>query len=166
MDEARVGQKGRTGFRRWVRGERPRGLRDRRFGWAYPSGAVRPATGGDFALVLPEVSTAAMRTFLERFAGDLADDAHAVLVPDRAGRHGSRGPAVPPNVTLAPLPSCAPGLNPVERIWLFLRERFLSRRLPQNYEGIASACREAWNALTPRRLRSLCALPWPAKASS
>jgi hypothetical protein len=166
MDEARVGQKGRAGFRWWVRGERPRGLRDRRFGRASLSGAVRPATGGDFALVLPEVSTAAMPTFLERFAGDLAEDAHAVLVPDRAGRHGSRGPAVPPSITLAPLPSCAPGLNPVERIWLFLRERLLPHRLLQNHEGIASACREAWNALTPRRLRSLCALPWLAKASS
>jgi transposase len=73
---------------------------------------------------------------------------------------------VPPNVTLAPLPSCAPGLNPVERIWLFLRERLLSHRLLQNHEGIVGACREAWNALTPRRLRSLCALPWLAKASS
>lgn len=54
MDEARVGQKGRTGFCWWVRGERPRGLCDRRFEWAYLFGAVRPATGDDFALVLPE----------------------------------------------------------------------------------------------------------------
>ena len=31
MDEARVGQKGRTTHRWWVRGERPPGLADRRF---------------------------------------------------------------------------------------------------------------------------------------
>ena len=89
MDEARVGQKGRTGFRWWVRGERPRGLCDRRFEWAYLFGAVRPATGADFALVLPEVSTGAMQTFLDHFAASLAEEAHAVLVLDRAGWHGS-----------------------------------------------------------------------------
>ena len=38
MDEARVGQKGRTGFRWGIRGERRRGLCDRRFDWAYESG--------------------------------------------------------------------------------------------------------------------------------
>ena len=31
MDEARVGQKGRTGFRWWIKGERPRGVCDRGF---------------------------------------------------------------------------------------------------------------------------------------
>ena len=31
LDAARVGQKGRTGYRWWLRGERPRGLCDRRF---------------------------------------------------------------------------------------------------------------------------------------
>ena len=63
-----VGQKGRTGYRWWLRGERPHGLCDRRFDWTYLYAAVRPATGDGFALVLPEVSTEAMSTFLERFA--------------------------------------------------------------------------------------------------
>jgi putative transposase len=166
MDEARVGQKGRTGFRWWVRGERPRGLCDKRFEWAYPFGAVRPATGGDFALVLPEVSTGAMRPFLDHFASGVADDAHAILVLGRAGWHGSRGLAAPPNITLAPLPPYAPELNPVERIWLFLRERLLSRRLLEGYDAIVTACRGAWNAPTPDRLRSLCAFPWIAQVSS
>jgi Winged helix-turn helix len=41
MDEARVGQKGRTGHRWWIRGERPPGLGDRRFASAYIFAAVR-----------------------------------------------------------------------------------------------------------------------------
>jgi transposase len=129
-------------------------------------GAVRPATGADFALVLPEVSTAAMQSFLDHFAATLAGDAHAVLVLDRAGRHGSRSLVVPPNVTLAPLPSYAPELNPVERVWLFLRERFLSHRLLEGYDAIVTACCEAWNPLTPERIRSLSAFPWLSKVSS
>jgi len=50
-DEARVGSKGRTGHRWWLRGERPRGLRQIGCEWAFPFGAVRPATGEGFALV-------------------------------------------------------------------------------------------------------------------
>ena len=59
----------------------------------------------------------------------------------------SRSLVVPPNITLAPLPPYAPELNPVERVWLFLRERLLSHRLLDSYDGIVSACCEAWNTL-------------------
>ncbi|HQS45864.1 MAG TPA: hypothetical protein PK706_05540 [Xanthobacteraceae bacterium] len=64
MGEARIGQKGRTGHRWWMRGQRPRGLCDRRFASAYIFAAVRPATGEEFALALPRVCTEAMDRFL------------------------------------------------------------------------------------------------------
>ena len=73
---------------------------------------------------------------------------------------------MPSNVTLVPLPPYAPELNPMERVWPFLRERFLSHRLLDGYEAIVAACCEAWNALTPHRLRSLCAFPWIRKVAS
>jgi len=165
-DEARVGLKGRTGYRWWVRGERPRGLRQIGYEWAFLFGAVRPATGESFALVLPEVSTAATQVFLDRFAATRRPDVQVVLVLDQAGWHGSRSLAVPANVTLVPLPPYAPELNPVERVWLFLRERFLSHRVLDGYDAIVEACCEAWNALTPERLRSLTAYPWIAKVAS
>ncbi len=47
--------------------------------------------------------------------------------------------AGPGNVTPLPLPPCAPELNPVERVWLCLRERFLSHRLLDD-NAIVDAC--------------------------
>ncbi len=79
MDEARVGQKGRTCHRWWVKGQRPPGLADRRFASASIFAAVRPATGEDFALVLPWVSTAAIGPFLADFAQTLPEDTHAAF---------------------------------------------------------------------------------------
>jgi transposase len=166
MDEARVGQKGRTGFRWWIKGERPRGLCDRRFDWAYIFGAVRPATGEDFALVLPAVSTAAMGTFLAEFARTIPANSHAVIVLDQAGWHGSRRLRVPDRITLVALPSYAPELNPIEGVWLHLREHFLSHRVLESSDEIVMACCEAWNSLTAERLRSLCNHPWIAKVTS
>ncbi len=73
---------------------------DQRYTWIHLSAAVRPATGDSFALVLPQVSTAAMNEFLAQFAATLAEDGHAVLVLGRAGWHRARKLAVPRNSTL------------------------------------------------------------------
>ena len=73
--------------------------------------------------------------------------------------------AVPPNVTLVPLPPCSPQLNPMGRVWLYLRERFLSLRLMEGYDAIVDACCIAWNAIADDadRIRSLCRYPYIQK---
>ena len=121
---------------------------------------MRPATGDAFALVLPRVSTCAMQAFLDRFARRLAADEHAALVLDRAGWHVARALRVPRNVTLVPLPPYAPELNPVERVWLHLRERHLSHRLLGGYDAIVDALCSAWNQLSAERLSSLASFPY------
>lgn len=42
----------------------------------------------------------------------------------------------------------SPELNPVERIWLYLRERFLSHQLLNDCDAVIQAGGDAWNALT------------------
>ena len=87
---------------------------------------------------------------------------HAALVLDRAGWHGARRLGVPDNVTLVPLPAYSPELSPVERVWLYLRERFLSHRVLDGYEAVLDAACRAWNALAdePGRLTSLTGYPY------
>ena len=160
QDEMRFGQKGRVCHRWYTRGQRPSGLCDRRYTWAHLFAAVCPATGQDFALVLPEVSTRAMQAFLDRFAAQLAPDEHAVLALDQAGWHKARALRAPDNVTLVSLPPYAPELNPVERVWLYLRERHLSHRLLDTYRAIVDALCHAWKQLTPERLKSLTDYPY------
>jgi transposase len=168
MDEARVGQKGRPCHRRWSKGRRPPGRCDRRFGRACPFAAVEPATGKEVALVLPQANAAAMSLFLAELAAGPAEDVHAVLVLDGAGWHAARALVVPPNTTLVPPPPYSPELNPVERVWLYLRERFLSLRVFADYRTIVDACCAAWNRLVaePGRLCSPCDQPWIRKVSS
>jgi hypothetical protein len=162
MDEARVGQKGRLCHRWWARGRRTPGRCDGRFAWAYLFAVVEPATGADVALVLPEATTAAMNLFLAAFAAALPGDVHAALVLDGAGWHGGHALVVPANVTLVPLPPYSPELNPVERVWLYLRERFLSHRLLDGYKAVLDAPCDAWNTLAAEtgRLTSLIAYPY------
>ncbi len=76
--------------------------------------------------------------------------------------------AISDSVTPVELPPYSPELNPVERVWLYLRERFLSLRVPDDTEAIIEACCQVWNAPTAEldRLRSLSAYPWIMKVGS
>ncbi len=123
---------------------------------------MRPATGDDVTLVLPCVNAEVMDLFLAHFADTVDSDAHAVMMLDGAGWHDARALTVPDNVTLALLPPYSPELNPVERVWLYLRERFLSLRVLDDTDAIIDACCQAWLALIaePQRMQSLCAYPW------
>jgi transposase len=141
---------------------RPPGLADKRFASLHLFAACRPGADQAFALALPEASTASMSVFLERFARELEPGVHVVLLLDQAGWHGSRQLRVPDTITPVSLPAYSPELNPVERVWLYLRERFLSHRVLDGYAAVLDAACRAWNALLsePGRLASLTAYPY------
>jgi hypothetical protein len=168
QDEARVGQKGAT-TRQWARrGTRPRQTRDHRFEAAYLFAAVCPERDEAVALILPAVNAAAMGLHLAEISARVAADAHAVVVLDQAGWHMAGDLAVPPNLSLLPLPAYSPELNPVENVWQFLRHTFLNTRVFADYGAILEACCRAWTALLaiPGRLRSITARDWAKPVSS
>jgi hypothetical protein len=158
----RIGQKGRTCHRWYERGVRPPGLADKRFASLYPFAACRPGTDQAFALALPEATATTMHLFLAGFAEQLEPAAHAALILDQAGWHGSRRLTVPGNITLLPRPASSPELKPVERVWLHLRERFLSHRVLDGYAAVLDAACRAWSSLAAEqgRLASLTAYPY------
>jgi transposase len=49
------------------------------------------------------------------------------------------------NITLLPLPPKSPELNPVENIWQFMRDNWLSNRVFKSYDDILDHCCFAWN---------------------
>lgn len=111
---------------------------------------------------MPYVNTEAMQVFLDRFAATIGDDEHVAMVLDQAGWHASGALRMPDNVTLVPLPPYSPELNPVERVWLHLKARFLSLRLLNDYKAIVTAASRAWRRLRrdTGRLTSLTSYPW------
>ena len=161
-DEARVGQQG-TLTRVWAkRGSRPRAPRDRRYTWAWLFGAVCPERRTGVAVVMPEVNLAAMEAHLAAVSERVSPGAHAVLVLDGAGWHSSPRLRVPDNISLLPLPRYAPELNPVENVWEYLRQNWLSHRVWDSYEAIVAACCDAWNALmrSPEQIASITTRSW------
>ena len=162
QDEARVGQKNGI-TRRWARrGSRPSAPKDQRTKSAYIYGAICPAEGKAAGLVLPRCNSEGMTLHLAEIAATVAPGAHAVLLLDQAGWHGSGALIVPPNITLMPLPSKCPELNPVENIWQFMRDNWLSNRIFKSYDDILDQCCFAWNRLAdqPWRIMSIGLPKW------
>jgi transposase len=150
QDEARIGQKNKI-TRRWAkRGTRPVAPRDQRTASAYIFGAICPQEGKGAALILPRCNTEAMTLHLAEIAAAVAPGAHAVLLLDQAGWHLSDELVVPANITLLPLPPKCPELNPVENIWQFMRDNWLSNRVFHSYANIVDHCCHAWNKLVAR----------------
>lgn len=138
-------------------------VRDNRHDSAYLFGALCPERASGAAIIMPAANTAAMNAHLKEISTQVSPGAHAVLVCDRAGWH-QRGQRLraPPNITLLPLPSYTPELNPMENAWDYLRGNKLSMKVWDTYEAIVTACRDAWHFLIgdPKRIKSLAHRDW------
>ena len=77
-----------------------------------------------------------MQLHLNEISRNITEGAHAVLLLDRAGWHTTSKLVVPENITPIFLPSRAPELNPVENIWQYLRQNWLSNTVFENYDAI------------------------------
>jgi len=111
---------------------------------------------------MPFADTEAMQAHLAEIGRAVDPGAHAVLMLDQAGWHMSARLVVPDNITLLPLPPRSPELNPVENVWQFMRDNWLSNRIFRSYEDIVDHCCEAWNKLVdqPWRIMTLGRREW------
>jgi transposase len=162
QDEARIGQKNGL-VRQWARrGTRPRQPADQRYNNAYLFGAICPARGVGAALALPYADIDMMQLHLDEISRNVAAGAHAVLLLDRAGWHTTCKLDMPANITPIFLPSRAPELNPVENVWQYLRQNWLSNTVFENYDAIVDAACNAWRRLTaePDKITSIGMREW------
>ena len=130
--------------------------------WAYIFGAICPRKGKGAGLVLPYCDIRAMNDHLKEVSIAVDAGAHAVLILDQAGWHTTPKLDVPDNITLLFLPPRAPELNPVENVWQFMRDNWLSNRVFADYDDIVEHCCAAWNKLVdqPWKIISIGMRDW------
>lgn len=162
MDEARFGQQGSL-TKVWAeKGTRPTAVKQTRYEWAYLYAAVDPLTGDSSAILSRHVDVDVMNAFLGVLSSEVGLNDHVVLILDQAGWHVSKSLKVPANMTLLHLPPYSPELNPVERLWLYLKSHYLSNRVYADYDDIIRVGGDAYRAVEPQRelLKSICAADW------
>jgi transposase len=112
--------------------------------------------------MLPRADIPAMQRHLDEISRTVARRAHAVVLMDRAGWHRTDKLKVPNNLTIILLPSRSPELNPVENVWQYLRQNWLSNRVFETYDAILDAGCDAWNRLIaqPETIMSIGMRDW------
>jgi transposase len=112
--------------------------------------------------MLPEANIRAMQMHLDEISRTVAARAHAVVLMDRAGWHKTDKLKIPKNLTIILLPSRSPELNPVENVWQYLRQNWLSNSVFEDYQAILDAGCDAWNKLVanPQTIMSIGLRDW------
>ncbi|GAB6052852.1 hypothetical protein JCM17960_16720 [Magnetospira thiophila] len=85
-----------------------------------------------------------------------------MLLMARAGWHTTGELKMPRNISPIFLPPRSPELNPVENIWQYMRQNWLSNRVFDSYDAIVEACCDAWNRLVdkPWKIMSIGLRDW------
>lgn len=90
--------------------------------YRYLYGAVSPADGELFSLVLPYTNTICMNVFLRELSKAYPNET-ILLVVYNAAWHSSGALQIPENIQLYPLLPYTPELNPIEMLWDEIREK-------------------------------------------
>ncbi len=103
-----------------------------------------------------------MQLHLDEISRHVEKGAHAVLIMDRAGWHTTANLNMPRNITPIFLPSRAPESNPVENVWQYMRQNWLSNRVFEGYDTIIDAACGAWRELIerPKTITSIGMREW------
>ncbi len=123
---------------------------------AYIIGAVNPSSGQKYSLLFDGLDSRVVNEFLLGLSGEIQPRRHVILFVDGASWHSAEDLQVPANITLYFLPPYSPELNPIERLWNYLKSNFLSRKIFSDLENIFDVGSQAWEMLTPSIIQSVC----------
>ncbi len=160
QDEARFGQQGKI-YRIWARkNTRPKRLKQCGFEFCYILGAVNPVSGKKVGLLFSTIDSDVFNIHLKMISRQLKEKRHALVIIDNAGFHRAKNVKVPKNITLLRLPPYSPELNPVERIWAWLKSHYIGNRVFEGFKDMLEIGCLAWGNLSTRHVKSICRTSW------
>jgi transposase len=121
----------------------------------YCYSCVAPCSGESFTLFLPEVNTDMMNIFLDELSKEYPGK-EIIIALDQAGWHKAKDLKHPDTVSFIYLPSYSPELNPVEKLWQWLRKEVTHNALFRTLEEMMDALEQEIRCLTSDRLAQLC----------
>ena len=155
FDESRFGLQpfiGRCWARKGVRVSAPVNPNYQNF---YVYSCVSPITGDAFSLFLPWVNTEMMNLYLSELSA-VFPEKKILLIWDQAGWHKSKSLKLPENITLKSLPAYSPELNPVEKLWQWLKKHVCRNRLFKDLDDLMNTLSDTLKDLLPSRFMDLC----------
>jgi len=155
FDETRFGTHSNIGHGWFPQGSRTAVKIKLGFQNFYAYSGVNPVSGEDFSLLLPYVNTECLNLFLSEMSENLKNQ-EIILVMDGASWHKSVGLNVPWNIQIVYLPPYSPELNPVERLWHYIKSNTIKNKIYENLLVLEEAICECIKNLNPTIIKSIC----------
>lgn len=156
FDEGRFGLQS-TVMRVWAEKGKPLEIKVKQgYKNFYIYSAVCPHTGDAFTLFMPEVNTDMMNVYVKELSQNFANK-NIMLIMDQASWHKSADLIKATNIKFKFLPPYSPELNPVEKLWWWLRKEKTHNELFKNLDAMMEALAIEFQKLTHTRIKTLCA---------
>lgn len=152
-DETRMGLKTLSGRKITRRGIKPKGKVQWQFKATYLYGVVEPATGEHFFYEFTHLNTDCFQVFLNLVSEHFSDSI-LIIQLDQAGCHRAKRLQLPANIILLFQPSHAPETNPIERVWLHLKQG-LRWKLPKNLDELRAFITQRLKEMTQTVIAAL-----------
>jgi len=122
----------------------------------YIYSSVCPCTGDSFSLFMPEVNTEMMNVYLKELSKTFPDK-NIMLIMDQASWHKSDDLMKFKNIKFNLLPPYSPELNPIEKLWWWLRKEKTHNKVFKTLDAMMDALEIEFKNLTHARFKTLCA---------
>jgi transposase len=119
--------------------------------WLY--GVVEPLSGWHFTQSYPHLDSENFQQFIDALSGQLGDDL-AIIQLDQAGAHMTSSLRWPENLLPVCQPAHSPELNPIERLWQFIKAQIKGEHFA-TLEQLRQRLHHVLEQLTPERIISL-----------
>lgn len=158
VDESRIGLFTIQRRQLTACGIQPQGRIQWQFDYRWCYGAVEPLSGELFLLEFSHLDSACFGAYLQQFAARYPKDLHLIQL-DNSMAHQAQNLQVPQNIVLIFQPPYCPEVNPIERLWLALKDA-LRWRLWQDLGELQTAISQWVERLTRRQVKSLTSWGW------
>jgi hypothetical protein len=125
----------------------------------YLYSAANPKTGEEFTLLLPNVNIDCMNVFLGEFV-KFIKNRKIVIVMDGAGWHKSDKLTFPRNIRIIIQPPYSPELNPIKRLWQYIKDNTIKNRIYKTLEELENKVCKFIITLNPEIIRSVCGVSY------
>lgn len=120
QDETRIGFRTESGKKITLKGVKPQQTFQWHYEYYYLYGLVEPIGGDSFFYEFSHFNSDCMAIFLEKFQQEYKDKIHIIQL-DNAAIHTAKKLNVPENVILLFQPPYCPEVNPIERVWQYIK---------------------------------------------
>ncbi len=103
---------------------------------------------------MPNVDTDCMNSYLHELSQEITED--FILIMDGASWHKSKDLIIPKNIRIIILPPYCPELNPVERLWRFIKDNTIKNKVFETLKNLENDVCEFVRNLNCEVVRNIC----------